>query len=76
MPMTANTMSAMVMAGLNNSNKRLLEVKMVNKIPCYSTIYIYSFSCLNGFGVKRTLEDWKTEMLFRREKSELSEARF
>jgi hypothetical protein len=49
MPMTVNTMSAMVTAGLNNSNKRLLEVKMVDEIPYYSTIYIYRIGGLNGF---------------------------
>ena len=76
--MTANTMRAMVMAGLNNSNKRLLEIKMVDRIPCYSTIYIYSYSCLNGFWLVLS-ERWEvgsTEMLFRQEKSELSQARF
>jgi hypothetical protein len=34
--MTVNTMSAMVIAGLNSSNKRLLEIKMVVEIPSYS----------------------------------------
>ncbi len=47
--MTVNTMSAMVIAGLNSSNKRLLVGKMVVEIPTYSLIYIYSYSGLNGF---------------------------
>jgi hypothetical protein len=47
--MTVNTMSAMVIAGLNISNKRLLEIKMVVGIPSYSSIYIYSYGGLNGF---------------------------
>jgi hypothetical protein len=47
MPMTVNTMIAMVIAGLNISNKRLLEIKMVDRISCYSSIYIYSFGYLN-----------------------------
>jgi hypothetical protein len=59
MPMTVKTMSAMVMAGLNKSNKRLLENEMVDRIPCYSSIYIYSYSYLNGFGVGLS-EHWKT----------------
>jgi len=47
--MTVNTMSAMVIAGLKKSNKRLLEIKIVDGIPSYSSIYIYSYSNLNGF---------------------------
>jgi hypothetical protein len=47
--MTVNTMSAMVIAGLNISNKRLLISKRVVRIPTYSLIYIYSYSSLNGF---------------------------
>jgi hypothetical protein len=34
--MTVNTMSAMVIAGLNSSNKRLLVSKMIVEIPTYS----------------------------------------
>jgi hypothetical protein len=49
MPITVNTMSAIVIAGLNISNKRLLEIKMVVGIPSYSSIYIYSYSVLNKF---------------------------
>jgi len=36
MPMTVNTIVAMVTAGLNISNKRLLEIKMVVGTPSYS----------------------------------------
>ena len=61
--MTVNTMSAMVIAGLNISNKRLLEIKMVDRIPSYSSIYIYSYSRLNGFGVKLS-ERWSAERHF------------
>jgi hypothetical protein len=41
--MTVNTMIAMVTAGLNISNKRLLEIKMVVGIPAiHQFIYIVS----------------------------------
>jgi hypothetical protein len=40
MPMTVNTMSAMVIAGLNSSNKRFLEIKMVDGIS-YIFIKLY-----------------------------------
>ena len=65
--MTVNTMSAMVIAGLNSSNKRLLVSKMVDGIPSYSSIYIYSYGGLNGFQGRMGWMpgDWKTEMLFR-----------
>jgi hypothetical protein len=49
MPMTVNTMSAMVTAGLNNSNKRLLERNMVDVICGCSPIYIYSYGGLKRF---------------------------
>jgi len=45
--MTVNAMSAMVIAGLNSSNKRLLVGKMVDGISSYSSIYIYSIGGLN-----------------------------
>ena len=68
--MTVNTMSAMVIAGLNISNKRLLVSKMVVEIPTYTSIYIYSYGRLNGFkgGIGWMLGGWKTEMLFKDEK--------
>ena len=47
--MTVNTMSAMVTAGLNNSNKRLLFRKMVDGVRGCSPIYIYSYGGLNEF---------------------------
>jgi len=66
MPMTVNTMIAMVIAGLNNSNKRLLVSKMVVEIPIYSLIYIYSYGGLNGFQgrIGWMLGCRKMEMLF------------
>jgi hypothetical protein len=36
MPMNVNTMIAMVIAGLNISNKRLLEIKIVAGTHSYS----------------------------------------
>ena len=71
--MTVNTMSAMVIAGLNSSNKRLLVSKMVDGIPSYSSIYIYSYGSLNGFqvAIRWLLGCGKTGMLFRKEKSVL-----
>jgi hypothetical protein len=41
MPMTANTMSAMIIAGLNISDKRLLEIKwLMGFLPVHQFIYI------------------------------------
>ncbi len=78
MPMTVNTMIAMVTAGLNNSNKRLLESKMVvGNSYLFINLYIDTMGKMD-FKTRRGVcwKAGKRKSFFRMGKGCCQEARF